>query len=460
MWSRAQRLCGAMTSRFLFFLFFFLSASPSFTDPQRFFQLSNHPFTNFSWRFFFNSSIIETFFHRSIVIPFCFFFVCQGSHGVVQLPIHCYFNHLLVSTACFSLLQSFTSYNYSQRHLTSYPTAMSSRSPSRPSLSNASSMIFERSVQDIHSDDLVHLSASIPLHHSNEDFIPPVLSASCEALTQKRLDPEAVQVLTFRHSRRPSSARSPSFSDSLHLAAVSASSPTTEATSPPPLPPQTLSPNARAKLDHYFELGGSRPQSPGDTTTSSNRPARLAPSRSVLSFNMPAGPTARRSSSASSPRYLPLHAPLTTASSTTSGSTNFYPEPSGSEVDKRGRLLSFCSFADLVNSELPATAPPPPPAAVAGHHACCGSPTTMSWTDNGNGAASPSRVGSFLASQPLQTPMPQPSSPSMSETCSSEVPGEQQQEQQRLDEEDEDIVDIMSLGETLRRSTGIMTIIH
>lgn len=75
--------------------------------------------------------------------------------------------------------------------------------------------IFERSVQKHQQQPKMQqkqeglIVNSIPLHLFNDDYIPAVLQASTEALTECGLDPDSIDVLS---RRRPSSLRSFSFS--------------------------------------------------------------------------------------------------------------------------------------------------------------------------------------------------------------------------------------------------------
>lgn len=76
------------------------------------------------------------------------------------------------------------------------------RSPSSPARtfrsssprmhSPASSQIFERSVQE----DIIQASPSIPSHIITENHIPPILEASSAAITDDRLDPDSVEIIT------------------------------------------------------------------------------------------------------------------------------------------------------------------------------------------------------------------------------------------------------------------------
>ncbi|RDA94253.1 hypothetical protein CP533_0543 [Ophiocordyceps camponoti-saundersi (nom. inval.)] len=81
-------------------------------------------------------------------------------------------------------------------------------SPSR-ALSNstrvsspAGSQIFERDVQD--STVLKPSSPAIPTHIQTENYIPPVLDDASEAITNQKLDPDAVEIVTHS-SHQPAS---------------------------------------------------------------------------------------------------------------------------------------------------------------------------------------------------------------------------------------------------------------
>jgi hypothetical protein len=67
-------------------------------------------------------------------------------------------------------------------------------SPSPRVHSPASSQIFERNVQE----DILppQASPSIPSHITTENHIPPILGASSDAITDKRLDPDSVEIIT------------------------------------------------------------------------------------------------------------------------------------------------------------------------------------------------------------------------------------------------------------------------
>ncbi|KAK5942669.1 hypothetical protein PMZ80_005234 [Knufia obscura] len=75
---------------------------------------------------------------------------------------------------------------------TSSPRGVRSASPRTHS--PASSMIFERSVQE---DVAVpQASPQIPSHIITENHIPPALDATSEAITDRKLDPDAVEIIT------------------------------------------------------------------------------------------------------------------------------------------------------------------------------------------------------------------------------------------------------------------------
>jgi len=189
------------------------------------------------------------------------------------------------------------------------------------SLSPMSSMIFERSVQDVH---FPVSTSKIPLHHSNDDFIPSVLDASAEILTSRNIDPETVEVLSLR---RPSSVRSFSFSDPSH---------------------QDSFPRNESIVSTQSFLNNQRFQflnnDPASTVTS---PVPVSPPN--LPF-VAGSPTSIRSPSNSALSSL-----------TTSPNRNLH-RPSFSNMAHGGKkkeccVLSFCSFADLVDCEHAVTSP-------------------------------------------------------------------------------------------------------
>lgn len=81
-------------------------------------------------------------------------------------------------------------------------------SPNRPLSSStrlvspAHSQIFERDVQD--SSSLKPSSPAIPSHIQTENYIPPVLDDASEAITNNKLDPDAVEIVTH-NSHQPAS---------------------------------------------------------------------------------------------------------------------------------------------------------------------------------------------------------------------------------------------------------------
>ncbi|EFR02778.1 hypothetical protein MGYG_05777 [Nannizzia gypsea CBS 118893] len=80
------------------------------------------------------------------------------------------------------------------RHAYMTPTSPSRQlSPHSQMHSPASSQIFERDVQE---DFPVQTSPAIPSHIVTENHIPPILEASSAALTDERLDPDSVEIVT------------------------------------------------------------------------------------------------------------------------------------------------------------------------------------------------------------------------------------------------------------------------
>ncbi|KAI1402257.1 hypothetical protein F4819DRAFT_290858 [Hypoxylon fuscum] len=86
---------------------------------------------------------------------------------------------------------------------------MTPSSPSRglysssPRLSSpAGSQIFERDVQE--STVVIPNSPAIPSHIQTENYIPPVLDASSEAITDDRLNPDSVEIVTH-NAHQPAS---------------------------------------------------------------------------------------------------------------------------------------------------------------------------------------------------------------------------------------------------------------
>ncbi|KAI1389540.1 uncharacterized protein F4822DRAFT_204245 [Hypoxylon trugodes] len=74
---------------------------------------------------------------------------------------------------------------------------------SSPRMSSpAGSQIFERDVQE--STIVIPNSPAIPSHIQTENYIPPVLDASSEAITDDRLNPDAVEIVTH-NAHQPAS---------------------------------------------------------------------------------------------------------------------------------------------------------------------------------------------------------------------------------------------------------------
>lgn len=77
--------------------------------------------------------------------------------------------------------------------ISSSPRGMRSASPRTHS--PASSMIFERSVQE-DVGAVPQASPQIPSHVITENHIPPALDATAEAITDRKLDPDSVEIVT------------------------------------------------------------------------------------------------------------------------------------------------------------------------------------------------------------------------------------------------------------------------
>lgn len=77
---------------------------------------------------------------------------------------------------------------------TRYPSSPESSTHLPPRIHSPASQIFERDVQE----DIVPAQASpaIPAHIRTENHIPPVLEASSAAITDDRLDPDSVEIVT------------------------------------------------------------------------------------------------------------------------------------------------------------------------------------------------------------------------------------------------------------------------
>lgn len=84
--------------------------------------------------------------------------------------------------------------NPNDMSFSTYPSSPTRGLSSSPRLSSpAGSQIFERDVQD---SVILPTSPAIPSHIQTENHIPPVLNASSEAITDRHLDPDSVEILT------------------------------------------------------------------------------------------------------------------------------------------------------------------------------------------------------------------------------------------------------------------------
>ncbi|KAK9322052.1 hypothetical protein V1517DRAFT_151612 [Lipomyces orientalis] len=121
----------------------------------------------------------------------------------------------------------------------SFSSPLGSPVPSSPRVSSpASSMIFERQVQDP-----VLTASDVPSHHHSENLIPPVLAASCEALTDESVDPDEVEVISVarpysnsihRTNSSVSLASQASMAPSFQPVSSKSSSSTSPSSAPPP----------------------------------------------------------------------------------------------------------------------------------------------------------------------------------------------------------------------------------
>lgn len=321
-----------------------------------------------------------------------------------------------------------------------YPFSDSCSSPD-------SSMIFERSVQEIHATDN---NNKIPLHHSNDDFIPPVLDASTEALTNRSLDPESIEILSLR---RPSSVRSFSFSDNPHgfPSVGSASLAFNVANSNQAFNDPINSSLGSFSRKESFASAHSFLPPPGmvDHSTSPNN-----------SLNLPLPPSSTYMKSPSG-TALPS---LTAYNSNMSLNKNTQRSATSTFNNKKdGRVLSFCSFADLVNAEHINAINP-----SSTINSTINSPTTASSQDTvpvpmATSPGSPTQL--MLKSFPSRS---QDSSASLNNSYSfSQFPENSRRLQKsssklslaQSDGGDFDIngLDICSLGETLRRNTNVIS---
>ncbi|RDA86771.1 hypothetical protein CP532_6386 [Ophiocordyceps camponoti-leonardi (nom. inval.)] len=102
-----------------------------------------------------------------------------------------------------SASQATTSWPSNQPADVMFPTSPSRALSSSTRVSSpAGSQIFERDVQD--STVLKPSSPAIPTHIQTENYIPPVLDDASEAITNQKLDPDAVEIVTHS-SHQPAS---------------------------------------------------------------------------------------------------------------------------------------------------------------------------------------------------------------------------------------------------------------
>ncbi|KAK4042713.1 hypothetical protein C8A01DRAFT_44333 [Parachaetomium inaequale] len=92
---------------------------------------------------------------------------------------------------------------------------LSPSSPGRPGFASsphlaspAGSQIFERDVQES-AAALIPTSPAIPSHIQTENYIPPVLDASSEAITDDHLNPDTVEIITHASHRGAATSLSP-----------------------------------------------------------------------------------------------------------------------------------------------------------------------------------------------------------------------------------------------------------
>lgn len=105
-------------------------------------------------------------------------------------------------TSKLSTTQSATSPTQGE-HAFALPSSPGRTFSGSPRLSSpAGSQIFERDVQD--STALKPNSPAIPTHIQTENFIPPVLDDASEAITNTKLDPDSVEIVTHA-SHQPAS---------------------------------------------------------------------------------------------------------------------------------------------------------------------------------------------------------------------------------------------------------------
>ncbi|CAG8905164.1 unnamed protein product [Penicillium egyptiacum] len=102
-----------------------------------------------------------------------------------------------IDAGCISPLRSSEALqtpNHDSTRYMRHPSSPESSSYLPPCIHSPASQIFERDVQE----DIVpaQASPSIPAHIRTDNYIPPVLEASSAAITDDRLDPDSVEIVT------------------------------------------------------------------------------------------------------------------------------------------------------------------------------------------------------------------------------------------------------------------------
>lgn len=125
-----------------------------------------------------------------------------------------------IDTGCISPVRSSEALtqNHDSTRYMKHPSSPESSSYLPPRIHSPASQIFERDVQE----DIVpaQASPSIPAHIRTDNYIPPVLEASSAAITDERLDPDSVEIVTHslhQSAGGPSGEQSMSSSGIDHL---------------------------------------------------------------------------------------------------------------------------------------------------------------------------------------------------------------------------------------------------
>lgn len=139
------------------------------------------------------------------------------------------------------------------------PQSIRNNSSSSPS---SSSMIFERSVQDFYSKE------ECSYHGHNDDYVPPVLDASTSAITDNKLSPDQVDVVSLKHNNESSSSNNNTLPPSPSLSNKTPPNNSTEndryvlsfcsfadiVNSEAPTPPAPSSPQINSSIDDEQEV--------------------------------------------------------------------------------------------------------------------------------------------------------------------------------------------------------------